>query len=113
MVARLPHHAVMPVLRPSEAGRAPHPAGPKLLDTRIGPRFTSSDVVLCCAGHGLGVALAKHRLDGNAIRSGTLLQPFGDARVALPNAYWVVLSDSAAMRETVNTVVGWLKEEAS
>ena len=87
--------------------------GPKALDTRIGARLTSSDLVLCGAEHGLGVALARHRLASDGIRSGALLRPFGNARVPLPHAYWIVLSDTAAMRETVRPVVDWLEAEAS
>ena len=87
--------------------------GPTGLDTRTGARFTSSDLVLCGAEHGLGVALARHRLASDAIRSGALLRPLGDARVSLPRAYWIVLSDAASMRETVRSVVDWLKAEAS
>ena len=87
--------------------------GPKALDTRIGARLTSSDLVLCGAEHGLGVALARHRLASDAIRSGTLLRPFGDAQIPLPHAYWIVLSDTAAMRETVGPVVDWLEAEVS
>ena len=55
--------------------------GPKALDTRTGARFTSSDLVLCGAEHGLGVALARNRLASDAIQSGALVRPFGDARV--------------------------------
>ena len=79
--------------------------GPSTLDTRIGARLTSSDLVLCGAEHGLGVALARHRLASDSIESGTLLRPFGDARVPLPYAYWIVLSDTAGVREAVRLVV--------
>lgn len=87
--------------------------GPATLDTRIGARLTSSDLVLRGAEEGLGVALARHRLASDAIESGTLLRPFGDARVPLPYAYWIVLSDTASVRETVRLVVDWLESEAS
>ena len=87
--------------------------GPATLDTRIGARLTSSDLVLCGAEEGLGVALARHRLASDAIESGTLLRPFGDARVPLPYAYWIVLSDTVTVRETVGLVVDWLESEAS
>ena len=87
--------------------------GPSALDTRIGVRLTSSDLVICGAEHGLGVALARHRLASDAVQSGTLLRPLGDAEIRLPRAYWIVLTDTAAMRETVRLVVDWLEEEAS
>ena len=87
--------------------------GPTGLDTRTGARFTSSDLVLCGAEHGLGVALARHRLASDAIESGVLLRPLGDARVSLPRAYWIVLSEATSRRETVRLVVDWLKAEAS
>ena len=87
--------------------------GPKALDTRIGPRLTSSDLMIRGAEHGLGVALARHRLASDSIRSGALLRPFGDVRVPLPHAYWIVISDTAGMREAVRPVVDWLEAEAS
>ena len=87
--------------------------GSRALDTRIGARFTSSDLVLRGAEHGLGVALARHRLASDAIRSGALLRPFGEARIPLPHAYRIVLSDAAAMSEPVRPVVNWLEAEAS
>lgn len=87
--------------------------GPRSLDTRIGARFTSSDLVLHGAEHGLGAALARHRLVSDAIRSGKLLRPFGNARVPLPHAHWIVLSDTAPVRETVKLIVDWLEAEAS
>ena len=87
--------------------------GPPALDTRIGPRLTSSDLVLAGAERGLGVALARHRLAGDSIESGTLLRPLGDARIALPHAYWIVLSDTGAVRDAVRIVVDWLESEAS
>ena len=87
--------------------------GPRSLDTRIGARFTSSDLVLYGAEHGLGVALARHRLAADAIRSGALLRPFGNALVPLRSAYWIILTDTAPVRETVKLVVDWLQAEAS
>lgn len=87
--------------------------GPTALDPRIGARFTSSDLVLCGAEHGLGVALARHRLAGDAIGSGALLRPFGNAQVPLPSAYWIVLSDATSRREAVRLVVDWLEAQAS
>ena len=87
--------------------------GPSALDTRIGPRLTSSDLVLAGAEQGLGVALARHRLAGDAIESGALLRPFGDARVTLPQAYWIILSDAGAVRDAVRVVVDWLESETS
>jgi LysR family transcriptional regulator, glycine cleavage system transcriptional activator len=54
---------------------AAHPA--KGVDLRAGPRFTSSDLCLRAAAHGLGVALARERLVADELATGVLFRPFG------------------------------------
>ena len=82
------------------------------IDTRLGPRFASSDLVLRAAAQGLGVALARGRLAADDIVAGTLIKPFGDLKVRLPKAYWIVRPASAPDRVAVPPVITWLKSQA-
>jgi len=87
--------------------------GPAGLDVRSGARFASSDLVLRAAAHGLGVALARHRLVADDIAAGTLLRPFGAAHIALGPSYWIVRTPDAAPRPALAGVISWLKREAA
>lgn len=87
--------------------------GPATLDTRTGSRFTSSDLVLCGAEHGLGVALARDRFAHDSIGAGTLLRPIDGAEVHMPQAYWIVRSHSAPNRDAVTLAIDWLIAEAN
>lgn len=89
---------------------AAHPA--KGIDLRAGPRFTSSDLCLRAAAHGLGVALARERLVADDLAAGTLFRPFGTSRVLLSRAYWLVQATPPESRPAVRTVVDWLKGQA-
>ena len=82
------------------------------VDLRAGARFTSSDLALRAAAAGLGVALARHRLVADDVNSGTLIRPFGAARVQLPKAYWLVLPANEKPRPAVAAVVQWLRRQA-
>lgn len=93
-----------------EAWRSKH--GPATLDVRHGPRFASSDLVLRAALQGQGVALARHRLAADDVASGALLRPFGDARVELGPAYWLVFATHARTRPAIAAVAQWLHAEA-
>ncbi|MFI4988320.1 MAG: LysR substrate-binding domain-containing protein [Alphaproteobacteria bacterium] len=92
-----------------EAWRAVHRAG--TLAVRRGPRFASSDLVLRAAGQGMGVALARGRLAADDIMAGTLIRPLGELHVVLPDAYWIVRSETAAKRVAVTAVIDWLKRQ--
>jgi LysR family glycine cleavage system transcriptional activator len=87
-----------------------HPV--KGIDLRTGPRFTSSDLCLRAAVHGLGVALARERLAEDDLDSGLLFRPFGSARVSLPHAYWLVQPTQGDMRPAVHAVAEWIKLQA-
>jgi LysR family glycine cleavage system transcriptional activator len=87
--------------------------GPNTLDTRQGSRFTSSDLVLCAAEQGLGVALARDQLASGSIDSGDLIRPFGEIQLPLQAAYWLVHAPRAMERADVKCVVEWLREEVS
>jgi LysR family glycine cleavage system transcriptional activator len=86
--------------------------GPKNLDVRKGPRFSSSDLVLRAAAQGLGVALARHRLVEDDILSGTLVRPFATAAITLDRAYWIVTRPGGPVREVAALVIAWLQREA-
>jgi LysR family glycine cleavage system transcriptional activator len=85
--------------------------GPRALDVRRGPRFSSSDLVLRAAAQGQGVALARDRLVTGDLASGALLRPLGGLEVALPAAYWIVRPDRAPTR-SARAVLEWLRREA-
>ncbi|MGH8496128.1 MAG: LysR substrate-binding domain-containing protein [Gammaproteobacteria bacterium] len=87
--------------------------GPRDIDTGAGPRFASSDLVLRAAAQGLGVALARHRLAADDITAGALVRPFGDLRVELPTAYWIVRPPGAVDSMAVTSVIEWLKSQAT
>lgn len=86
--------------------------GPKNLDVRGGVRYTSSDLVLRGAALGQGVALARHRLAYDDLAAGTLIRPFGDLKVDVPKAYWIVIPSHSWGRTAVTSLVHWLKEQA-
>ncbi|WP_232831081.1 LysR substrate-binding domain-containing protein [Peristeroidobacter agariperforans] len=86
----------------------------KNIDLRVGPRFTSSDLVLQAAAQGLGVALARGSLAEMDVSRGLLFRPFNDAHVQIANAYWLVRRrDDAAGRPALLAVVEWLKSGAA
>lgn len=82
------------------------------VDTSKGPRFGSSDLVLRAAAQGLGVALARGRLAANDVATGTLVKPFGDLQVTIPNAYWIVRPKTSGERTAVTSVIAWLRDQA-
>jgi LysR family glycine cleavage system transcriptional activator len=87
--------------------------GPPGLDIRPGPRYSSSDLVLRAAAEGLGIALGRGRLAGHDLKSGSLVRPFGDRSLALPDAYWIVMTEGGFCRSAVETFVDWLRFEAA
>lgn len=83
------------------------------VNVRAGPRFTSSDLVLRAAAAGLGVALARDRLARAEIDAGMLVRPFGEAAVALPRAYWLIVRPGGPTRPAERATVSWLRAQAS
>lgn len=83
--------------------------GPPSLDTRRGPRFGSSDLVLRAAAQGQGIALARHRLVRDEILAGSLVRPFGSAQVDLGISYWIIRPAHRRARAAVTAVTTWLK----
>ncbi len=90
--------------------------GPGSLDVRKGPRFVSSDLVLRAAAQGLGVALARDRLARDDVANGSLVRPFGDRSLRVPDAYWIVTrtrdSEADPERQAVTVLIEWLKAQA-
>jgi LysR family transcriptional regulator, glycine cleavage system transcriptional activator len=86
--------------------------GPTELNVRAGPRFTSSELVIRAAVLSQGVALARDRLVRDDVKSGALIRPFGDLRVSLPDAYWIVMPSRSRNRASVRALVSWLREQA-
>lgn len=87
--------------------------GPKNLDIRGGVRYASSDLVLRGAALGYGVALARHRLAYDDLAAGALMRPFGELKVDLPKAYWILVPSRSLGRAAVKTLVHWLNEQAA
>jgi LysR family glycine cleavage system transcriptional activator len=84
------------------------------IDLRVGPRFTSSDLVLQAAAQGLGVALARGSLAEIDVSRGILFRPFEDEHVRIANAYWLVRGrDDAATRPAMRAVIEWIKASAA
>jgi LysR family glycine cleavage system transcriptional activator len=86
--------------------------GSKSLDTKRGPRFTSSDLVLRAAAQGQGLALARHRLAADDIAAGILVRPFENLQVELGTAYWLVFPLRTNPTAVAKTVAEWLKRQA-
>ena len=82
------------------------------IDTRRGPRFVSSDLVIRAATQGLGVSLVRERLVADEIASGALIKPFGDKSIRLTDAYWIITPNISEPRRIVNTVVSWIRNQA-
>ena len=86
---------------------------PRATDKQVGPWFSSSDLVLRAASHGLGVALARGRLAAGLVETGSLVRPFNDKVISLPNAYWIVQLASPTKRAAVSAVISWLKSQGT
>jgi LysR family glycine cleavage system transcriptional activator len=86
--------------------------GPEALDVRSGPRFASADLLLRAAAQGQGVALARHRLAADDLESGHLIRPFGDLKLLLGTAYWIVRPRHGLPKPAAATVIAWLRQQA-
>jgi LysR family transcriptional regulator, glycine cleavage system transcriptional activator len=85
--------------------------GPTELNVRAGPRYTSSELVIRAAVLSQGIALARDRLVHDDVKSGALIRPFGDLKVPLPQAYWIVVPSRSRNRAPVRVLVSWLREQ--
>ncbi|MEO6689838.1 MAG: LysR substrate-binding domain-containing protein, partial [Dokdonella sp.] len=86
--------------------------GPPGLSLQRGPRFASSDLLMRAAQQGQGIALARARLAQDELAAGTLMRPFGERELPIPDAYWIV-RNTRPPRHAVATVASWLRMQAS
>ncbi|KLN58974.1 LysR family transcriptional regulator [Kiloniella spongiae] len=77
-------------------------------DTRSGPRFASSDLVLRAAVQGLGVALARGRLVEDDLATGLLIKPFEGKEAMLAQAYWLLHPKGKKKSIAIAKVIEWL-----
>ncbi|MFT3792539.1 MAG: LysR substrate-binding domain-containing protein [Rudaea sp.] len=69
--------------------------------------------MLRAAQQGQGVALVRHRLAAPQVAAGSLVRPFGERQVCLPQAYWIVRpASSRPPRHAVATLIEWLRSQA-
>ncbi|MEH6475525.1 MAG: LysR substrate-binding domain-containing protein [Sneathiella sp.] len=87
--------------------------GPETLDMSVGPRYTSSDLVLRSAEQGLGAALARGVLAKDALDNGLLIRPVADLEISLTNSIWVVQEKGVPDRWATEKVIKWLKRESA
>jgi LysR family glycine cleavage system transcriptional activator len=73
--------------------------------------FTQYEQMIQAAIDGQGVALGRHPLVTELIRSGTLVAPFSQTVVG-SRAYFIILSSHAANKPHVKKFADWLLEEA-
>lgn len=85
--------------------------GPDRLDTRRGPRLTSSDLILRAAEQGQGIALARGRLAKESLVNGSLVRPFGEHTLDLGINYWIIANPDTGNRRVVRLVIEWLMME--
>ncbi|MDG4647902.1 LysR substrate-binding domain-containing protein [Roseibacterium sp. SDUM158017] len=84
------------------------------VDPALGPRFTSSDLVIRAAAAGLGYALARDRLVGEDVAAGLVTRPFGARSIPLGTAYWLIRADRpSASARSLDRVTEWIIEEAT
>ena len=86
-------------------------AGVDRVEATKGPRF-GNNLALEAAIDGLGVVLALKPLIAEAVASGRLVIPF-DISVPSPNAYYLVVAETAAERPAVAAFCDWLLTEAA
>jgi LysR family glycine cleavage system transcriptional activator len=81
-------------------------------DTREGIRFGSVSLAYQFAREGYGIAIAQHALVVEDLESGALVAPFPE-RVKIPDAFYLIHSDTTADKHYVVEFRAWLAEEAA
>lgn len=87
--------------------------GPIELETKIGSRLTSSDLVLQAAELGYGVAICRGRLAAASLAAGKLVCPFGTLSIPLTSAWWLYEGERCKQKQSVRQVREWLMAEFS
>jgi len=87
-------------------------AGVDNIDPLPGPRFGNAALAVEAAIDGMGIVLALKPLLNDAVRAGRLVLPFS---VSVPSryAYYLVVPEAIAERESVKAFSAWLLKEAS
>lgn len=83
------------------------------VDTRKGPRFASSDLVIRAATQALGIGLVRGKLADDDLASGALVRPFKSQSMVNLDAYWIVTSNTSEARPEVEEVVSWMLHQAT
>lgn len=78
------------------------------VDGQRGPRFENHAMVLQAALAGLGVALLPEFLVADELRTGRLIEPFADSRLATGKAYWLAYPERAARLPALVAFRNWL-----
>lgn len=81
-------------------------------DTREGIRFGSVSLAYQFAREGYGIAIAQHALVVEDLESGALVAPFPE-RVRIPDAFYLIHSDTTADKHYAVEFRAWLAEEAA
>jgi LysR family transcriptional regulator, glycine cleavage system transcriptional activator len=85
-------------------------------DGNQGLRFNQSSLVIEAAAAGQGVALAKHVLAAEDLRTGRLIAPFAGAADVSPErigfAYWLVRPKGRTLTPALKSFLDWIKAEA-
>ena len=71
--------------------------------------FTYQQVQAALAGQ--GVALGRIALVGEALARGELVEPFADARMATPYAYWLISAPQSG-RPELERFAEWVQQQA-
>jgi LysR family glycine cleavage system transcriptional activator len=86
--------------------------GPANLDVNEGPRYTSGDLVLRAAEHGLGVALGRLSFAKSSIDAGLLIAPFKKQLTSSDLRIWLLTPHSRTKTKAVRQTIDWLTAQA-
>lgn len=86
--------------------------GPENLDVNNGPRYTSGDLVLRAAEHGLGVALGRLSFAKASIDAGLLITPFKEQLTSPDLSIWLLTPHSRTTTKVVRQTFDWLAAQA-
>ena len=87
--------------------------GPDNLDVNTGPRYTSGDLVLRAAEHGLGVALGRLSFAKASIDGGLLIAPFKKKLTSPDLRIWLLTPQSRSQTKAIRQTIEWFTAEAS
>jgi len=88
-------------------------AGVKGIDSKKGPSFNDSSMVLTAAMAGQGVALGRSTLAADDLIAGRLVRPFNQQPLKAGHAYYIVCPEGKADRPRIAAFRAWLMKEAA